>query len=79
MVCLSRPYSFKLFKGYLPQILLGPFLNTLPQMAQLKKQRSSLFLWKGLNCLTTKSWYEKTELFTAKFAVNFTVSANLTF
>ena len=30
MVCLSRPYSFKCLKGCLPQILLGPFLNTLP-------------------------------------------------
>ena len=28
MVCLSRPYPFKFFKGCLPQILLGPFLNT---------------------------------------------------
>ena len=26
---LTRPYSFKFFKGCLPQILLGPFLNTL--------------------------------------------------
>ena len=25
----SRPYHFKFFKGFLPQILLGPFLNTL--------------------------------------------------
>ena len=30
--CLSRPYPFKLFKGCLPQILLGPFLNTLNQI-----------------------------------------------
>ena len=29
MVCLGRPYHFKLFKGYLPYVLLGPFLNTL--------------------------------------------------
>ena len=29
MVSLSRPYHFKLFKGYLPQILLGLFLNLL--------------------------------------------------
>ena len=29
MVCLSRPYPFKIFKGSLPQILLGQFLNTL--------------------------------------------------
>ena len=28
MICLSRPYHFKIFKGCLPQILLGPFLNT---------------------------------------------------
>ena len=28
MVCLSRPYRFKFFKGCLPKILLGPFLNT---------------------------------------------------
>ena len=27
MVHLSRPYPFKFFKGYLPQILLGPLLN----------------------------------------------------
>ena len=29
MVCLDRPCQFKLFKGCLPQILLGPFLNNL--------------------------------------------------
>ena len=29
MVCLSKPYQFKFFKGCFPQILLGPFLNTL--------------------------------------------------
>ena len=28
MVWLSRPYTFKLFKGCLPQILPGPLLNT---------------------------------------------------
>ena len=32
MVCLRRPYHFKLFKGCLPQILLGLFLNTLPHL-----------------------------------------------
>ena len=29
MVCLSRSYHFKFFKGCLQQTLLGPFLNTL--------------------------------------------------
>ena len=28
----NRPYHFKFFKGCLPQILLGPFLNTLPHL-----------------------------------------------
>ena len=28
-ICLGRPYPFKFFKGCLPQILLGPLLNTL--------------------------------------------------
>ena len=28
-IWVSRPYHFKFFKGCLPQILLGPFLNTL--------------------------------------------------
>ena len=32
MVCSGRPYHFKLFKGCLPQILLGPFLNTLTHL-----------------------------------------------
>ena len=32
MVCLGRTYHFKFFKGCLPQILLGPFLNTLTDM-----------------------------------------------
>ena len=32
MVFLSRPYHFKFFTGCLPQILLGPFMNTLTQL-----------------------------------------------
>ena len=32
MVCLSRPYPFKLFKGCLPQNLLSPLLNILTQL-----------------------------------------------
>ena len=32
MVCLGRPYQFKFFKSCLPQVLLGPFLNTLTHM-----------------------------------------------
>ena len=33
MICFpSDPYPFKFFKGCLPQILLGPFLDTLPHI-----------------------------------------------
>ena len=32
MVCLSRLYPLKVFKGYLLQILLGPFLKTFTQI-----------------------------------------------
>ena len=31
-VCLDRPYHFNFFRGFLPQILLGRFLNTLSQL-----------------------------------------------
>ena len=32
--CLCRPYSFKLFEGCLPQILLNRFLNTLSHIGK---------------------------------------------
>ena len=32
MICLSRSHPFKFVKGFLPHILLGPFLNTLSQV-----------------------------------------------
>ena len=38
MVCLSRPYPFKFFKGFLPQTLLGPLLNTLSHMMIFPEQ-----------------------------------------
>ena len=40
MVSLSRPYHFKSFKGCLPQILLGPFLNTLSHFSILAEATS---------------------------------------
>ena len=38
MVCLSRPYNFRFSKGSLPQILLGPFLNTLSHILFILKK-----------------------------------------
>ena len=32
ILCLSRPYLFKSFKKCHAQILLGPFLNTVPNI-----------------------------------------------
>ena len=45
MVCLSiSPYHFKFFKDYLPQILLGPFLNTSSQIYNVIVQDSEQFV-----------------------------------
>ena len=42
----QTPYHFKFFKGCLPQILLGPFLNTLTQIIpSYKKQLIYLINW----------------------------------
>ena len=43
MVCLSRAYHFKFCKGCLPQIFLGPFLNTLPQIQTEQSSKISEF------------------------------------
>ena len=32
MVCYNRPGNFIIFKGCIPQIFIGPFLNTLFQV-----------------------------------------------
>ena len=40
MVCLNRPYHLKCFKGYLPQILLASFLNTLSHIRPWEKMFS---------------------------------------
>ena len=48
MVCLSRPYHFKSFKGSLPQILLGPFLNILTQIRiSMSGVQPEIFLGRG--------------------------------
>ena len=33
IVCLGRPYHFKVFKDCLPHVSLGPFFNTLTQIS----------------------------------------------
>ena len=42
MVCFNRHYPFKVHKGSLPQILRGPFLNTLSQMILLKFEQTTM-------------------------------------
>ena len=32
---LARPYRFEFFKGFDPQVLIGPFLNTLSHLLNL--------------------------------------------
>ena len=36
-IIVEKSYSFKFFKGCLPQILLGPFLNTLSHLVLFQK------------------------------------------
>ena len=54
MVCLGRPYHFKFFKDCLPQILLGPFLNTLTQIEKhcWDQTAETLYLKKKKHVLT---------------------------
>ena len=52
MVCLSRSYPFKFFKGCLTQILLGRFLNNLSQMIPETSQQENSFL----HCTLTKGF-----------------------
>ena len=40
VICVSRAYHFKFFKGCLPQILLGTFLNILTHMSNLTENKS---------------------------------------
>ena len=42
MICLSRPYPFKPFKGSYPQILLDPILNILSRPYPFKLFKGSL-------------------------------------
>ena len=57
MVCLGRPFYFKLFKGCLPQILLGSFLNTLSHLKWLNQRKNvfvesqNLFVYQNLSLL----------------------------
>ena len=44
MVWLGRPYQFEFFKGYLPQILFAPFLNTLTHKKIGRAQNTSNLL-----------------------------------
>ena len=50
---LSRPCPFRFFKGCLPQILLGPFLNTLSHMFLRALNTSLSILFCNLNYLFT--------------------------
>ena len=45
MVCLSKLYPFKFVKGCVPQILLGPLLNTWTHISHLLVE----FLWLTMN------------------------------
>ena len=64
MVCLSRPYHFKVFIDCLPQILPGPFLNTLNQLYQTnwKTQICSISVTYFTIVTAWKRWNKVTEI-----------------
>ena len=67
---LSKPYSFKFFKGCLPQIFLGPFLNTwyhLVPMSIFMKHKRSYKAWWKLLLSSLKTFFD-----TATFDTTFT-------
>ena len=77
MVCLNRPYQLRFFKGCIPKILLGPFLNTLSQVfhrkialnifIRLPEKQVHLFRKiDGFQQQLHKKWYS-----VGKFSINF--------
>ena len=65
MVCLSRPYHFKYFKGYLPQLIFGPFLNTLTHIrnkgiSTLQKRKKKCYNELNMNSITYEREFWKT-------------------
>ena len=53
-VCLNRIYHFESFKGCLPQILLGPFLNTLTLLTVGSYNRETLLSVSSLKTVLLK-------------------------
>ena len=47
--CLSKPYSFKFFKCYLPQNLFSQLLNTLSHLKISLWSHSSMILFYNMN------------------------------
>ena len=63
MFCLSRPYHFKFFKGSLPQISLGSFLNTLSHLLFKRGQTTGLFvlcIFSDMNGIHKLKWHSLT-------------------
>ena len=57
----SYPYTFKFFKGYLPQILLRPFLNNLSQILCNVNKNSDLTRF-NMNRLSNMNLFNLTRL-----------------
>ena len=80
---LSRPYCFKSFKGCLPQILLGSFLNTLSHMIlrilELVTAEAVVFITLNVSrhfchrCLSIQDFVIITNTFTIKSAKDLTI------
>ena len=51
-ICLGRPYHFNFFKGCLPQILLGLFLNTVTHILM----KNMLIMFTALEMKQSRKW-----------------------
>ena len=68
MVCLSRPYHFKFFKGCLSQILVVLFLNTSAHMLMIRVKYGR---WSYI--VTCLNWYDMLQFFLKAFGKAFLV------
>ena len=66
--CLCRPYPFKIFKGCLPQILLGPFLSTL---SHIKLKKNFLLIFSNIIWLLFPEMRVARKIFTGRPQIYF--------
>ena len=75
-ICLSRSHHIKFFKGCLPQISLGPFLNILPHIMIIILPANWVSFFHTCACWTNKRFFYKQSLLfnSASVLLNFFIN-----